>query len=235
MRHPWRITVPAQATRHPPAKCPVRAVGRTGVRRLGRAVPKPACWGSSFPGRSTPCVDALAFRTAPAAYGVALPRCRRADDGEQVVSCQVGPSQAKRSKAKPRPPCLGSYPARQPCVYGMAWVGWRDRKAPWMAHFEPPWVRAHCLRGIASHAFERTAASGWAGPRSGVHGGSRDPTHAVPPRTNLKCRFCSGSAYRYTATANTSHAARRTPAPLYSGYRVALEAIETLQHQWLEG
>ena len=204
MRHPWRITVPAQATRHPPAKCPVRAVGRAGVRRLGRAVPKPACWGSSFPGRSTPCVDALAFRTAPAAYGVALPRCRRADDGEQVVSCQVGPSQAKRSQAKPRPPCFGSYPAHQPCVHGMAWVGWRDRKAPWMAHYEPPWVRAHCLRGIASHAFERTAASGWAGPRSGVHGGSRDPTHAVPPRTNLKCRFCSGSGSGYGYKANTS-------------------------------
>ena len=38
---------------------------------------------------------------------------------------------------------------------------------------EPPGVRAHCLRGTASHALERTAASGWAGPRSGVHGVSR--------------------------------------------------------------
>jgi hypothetical protein len=49
----------------------------------------------------------------------------------------------------------------------------RDRRAPWMAPVEPPWVRAHCLRGTASHAFERTAASGWAGPRSGVYGASR--------------------------------------------------------------
>ncbi|ROP80642.1 hypothetical protein EDF74_1724 [Stenotrophomonas rhizophila] len=105
-----------------------------GGRYPGRHAPGPG------PGRSTPCVDALAFRTAPAAYGLALPRCRRADDGEQVVSCQVGPSQAKRSQAKPRPPCLGSNPAHQPCVYGMAWVGWRDRNAPWMAHFEPPWT-----------------------------------------------------------------------------------------------
>jgi len=129
---------------------------------------------------------------------------RRRGRAGQVGSGRVGPSEVKPSQAKaiqgrPRqgkstPPRLGSSPAHQPRVYGMAWVGWRDRNAPWMAHFEPPWVRAHCLRGIASHAFERTAASGWAGPRSGVHGGSRGPTHAVPPRTNLKCRFCLGSS-----------------------------------------
>ena len=88
-------------------------------------------------------------------------------------------------------------PAHQPSVYGMAWVGWRDRKAPWMAHYEPPWVRTHCLRGTASHAFERTAASGWAGPRSGVHSGSRDPTHAVPPRVTRKCGFGFGFGFRF--------------------------------------
>ncbi|MET4615415.1 hypothetical protein ABIA71_000978 [Stenotrophomonas sp. 2619] len=43
---------------------------------------------------------------------------------------------------------------------------------------EPPWVKAHCSRGTASHAAERPAASGWAGPRSGVYGVSRQPTRA---------------------------------------------------------
>ncbi len=35
---------------------------------------------------------------------------------------------------------------------------------------EPPGVRALCLRSTASQAPERPAASGWAGPRSGVYG-----------------------------------------------------------------
>ncbi len=210
MRHPWRITVPAQATRHPPAKCPVRAVGRAGVRRLWRAVPKPACWWSSSQVDPRHAWMFLLPRP-PATHGVALPR--RSD--AQTMAAQLDLSHSARvrpGQVNPRLPCLGSQPAHQPCVYGMAWVGWRDHKAPWMAPYEPPWVRAHCLRGIASHAFERTAASGWAGPRSGVHGGSRDPTHAVPPRTNLKCRFCSGSGYGCTATATaTANTSPRSP------------------------
>ncbi len=79
-----------------------------------------------------------------------------------------------------------------------AWVrrmrrtGWAGRPAPALpsaqdcalaqAVAEPTWVRAHCLRGIASHAPERTAASGWAGPRSGTCGVSREPIPAVAPR-----------------------------------------------------
>ncbi len=79
-----------------------------------------------------------------------------------------------------------------------AWVrrmrrtGWAGRPAPALpsaqdcalaqAVAEPTWVRAHCLRGIASHAPERTAASGWAGPRSGTCGVSREPIPAVTPR-----------------------------------------------------
>ena len=55
---------------------------------------------------------------------------------------------------------------------------------------ELTWVRALCLRSTASQAPERTAASGWAGPRSGVYGVSRNRTHpAIPQET----RFCSGS------------------------------------------
>jgi len=79
-----------------------------------------------------------------------------------------------------------------------AWVrrmrrtGWAGRPAPALpsaqdcalaqAVAEPTWVRAHCLRGIASHAPERTAASGLAGPRSGTCGVSREPIPAVTPR-----------------------------------------------------
>jgi len=55
---------------------------------------------------------------------------------------------------------------------------------------EPPWVKAHCLRGTASHATERTAASGRAGPRSGIHGVSRHPTRTVPTARQGNVAFC---------------------------------------------
>ncbi len=138
MRHPWRITVPAQATRHPPAKCPVRAVGRAGVRRLWRAVPKPACWWSSSQVDPRHAWMFLLPRP-PATHGVALPR--RSD--AQTMAAQLDLSHSARvrpGQVNPRLPCLGSQPAHQPCVYGMAWVGWRDHKAPWMAPYEPPWA-----------------------------------------------------------------------------------------------
>ena len=47
---------------------------------------------------------------------------------------------------------------------------------------EPPWVRALCLRSTASQAPERTAASGWAGPRRGIYGVPRNRTHPATPR-----------------------------------------------------
>ena len=49
---------------------------------------------------------------------------------------------------------------------------------------QAPRVRALCLRSTASQASERTAASGWAGPRSGVYGvpatGPTPPSHRMP-------------------------------------------------------
>ncbi len=75
----------------------------------------------------------------PATHGVALPR--RSD--AQTMAAQLDLSHSARvrpGQVNPRLPCLGSQPAHQPCVYGMAWVGLRDRNAPWMAHFEPPWT-----------------------------------------------------------------------------------------------
>ena len=56
---------------------------------------------------------------------------------------------------------------------------------------EPPWVKAHCSRGTASHATEHPAASGWTELRSGVHGVSRTPIRAGPARAfpGHGCRF----------------------------------------------
>jgi|GEM_PF-2661707 len=48
---------------------------------------------------------------------------------------------------------------------------------------KPTWVKAHCLRGTASRATERTAAGGWAGPRRGIHGVSRRGLPAGRPCT----------------------------------------------------
>jgi len=66
-----------------------------------------------------------------------------------------------------------SEPVRGGAVWGGRTVGAMD------GAIEPPWVRALCLRSTASQAPERTAASGWAGPRRGVYGVSCQPT---PPR-----------------------------------------------------
>src|SRR6185437_6581640 len=67
-------------------------------------------------------------------------------------------------------------------VWGCRTVGAMD------GAIEPPRVRALCLRRTASQAPERTAARGWAGPRSGVYGVSCHPT---PPRHPTECRSCS--------------------------------------------
>ena len=65
---------------------------------------------------------------------------------------------------------------------GAVWVG---RTVGAMdGAIEPPWVRALCLRSTASQAPERTAASGWAGPRRGVHGVSCQPTPPRPTHRN---------------------------------------------------
>lgn len=46
--------------------------------------------------------------------------------------------------------------------------------------------KAHCLRGAASHASERTAASGWTGPRGGTCGVSRRPTFTRPSQETYR-------------------------------------------------
>ncbi len=78
----------------------------------------------------------------------------------------------------------GSIRSRKSVRGGVAWAG---RTVGGMdAAIEPPWVRALCLRSIASQAPERTAASGWAGPRSGVYGVS---CLSMPPRQPTECQL----------------------------------------------
>jgi len=68
------------------------------------------------------------------------PSIRRADHGGSARFESLRSDQANPIQSNPRLPCLGSQPAHQPSVYGMAWVGWRAHKAPWMAPYEPPWT-----------------------------------------------------------------------------------------------
>ncbi len=99
------------------------------------------------------------------------------------------PSAAGRLEGSGRQGCPGPL---APWARGMPRAGWAGRPTPVLpraqdsAHeqgaIEPPGGRALCLRSTASQAPERTAASGWAGPRRGVHGVSRAalPTRPMP-------------------------------------------------------
>ncbi len=81
-----------------------------------------------------------------------------------------------------------------PWASRMRLAGWAGRPTPVLpcaqdsareqGAIEPPWARALCLRSTASQAPERTAASGWAGPRRGVYGVSCQPTPPHPTRRN---------------------------------------------------
>ncbi len=95
--------------------------------------------------------------------------------------------------ARPNSRC---YPQpREPVRGGAVWACRIDGAMD--GAIEPPWVRALCLRSTASQAPERPAASGWAGPRSGVYGVCCKPT---PPRQPTECSLlllpASGRHYR---------------------------------------
>lgn len=116
------------------------AVGRAGIRGVWQMAPAMDISRSTPLGRSMPCVEALALPSP-----VPQPRMARLSlrSDAQIMAAQLGLSRSDRIRpvqSNPRLPCLGSQPAHQPSVYGMAWVGWRDHKAPWMAPYEPPWT-----------------------------------------------------------------------------------------------
>jgi len=81
---------------------------------------------------------------------------------------------------------------------------------------EPPGVRALCLRSTASQAPERTAASGWAGPRKG---GLRRvlPAHTAPPnqqKTRAALALALGCCRPAAGTPRVQGAALPTHPPL---------------------
>jgi len=166
--HPWQHTVLGKATRPPPDGSPRWRWGKSCRAEPGTTCPCAAlrmCFSSSIrigedesraePGTTCPCADlwtcfSSSFRT-----------------GENE-SCRAAPGTTG-----------GLLHACRPSVEcGGLWV--HGTLSAMDGATELTWVRAHCLRGTASHASERTAASGWAGPRSGTCSVSREPTG---PRT----------------------------------------------------
>ena len=80
---------------------------------------------------------------------------------------------------------------------------------------KPPWVKAHCLRGTASRATERTAAGGWAGARRAVYGVSRKGLPVGLPGTEQpkRCSKRKPCSQRLEAiSASISSALRANPA-----------------------
>ena len=94
----------------------------------------------------------------------------------------------------------GSTALAQPsAARDVGWHGWvrlTGTVSGMDAAAKPPGVRALCLRSTASLAPERTAASGWAGPRRGVHGVSRA---ASPTRALQQTDTPAGNALNLTA------------------------------------
>ncbi len=79
---------------------------------------------------------------------------------------------------------------------------------------ELTWVKAHCLRGTASRATERTGASAWAGARRAIHGVSRKP---APSRQTRETRPHWLFAQIHQKPGN----ARRPANPAIKGFRSA--------------
>jgi hypothetical protein len=194
MRHPWRLTVPGRATRHPPAWFPVWRLGGQG----NLSVPGHA--GSAPLDRRPAWVDprhAWMLQVpgpAPATHGVALPPFRRVGGGG---SARV------RSASSASSPTLGPVPAVPGCcVLAVA-------------------PSLFCL-GCCTHTSPlSTGWRGWGGgtvrrhgwritsPHGRVHGGSRDPTHAVPPRVTRKCGFGFGFRFDFGSSSSSSSSCRK--------------------------
>lgn len=138
----------------------------------------------------------------PATHGVALPpsdaQIMAAQLGLRVVP--LGSGQANRVQSNPRLPCFGSQPAHQPSVYGMAWVGWRDHKAPWMAPYEPPWTGSrrvpppHPRRPASHQAGMQPLPLPLPLPSASVWRRSRPPRHLPPQPAEHPPRYTQAIA-----------------------------------------
>jgi len=163
-RHPWRPTVP----------------------RTHTAPPSTVGWWpwesrSSF---ESVCFHYVVYSEDPglALSEVALGKRRQRVARAVAFLCATGICRGRV--------CGGLRDRWAPWVRRMCRTGWAGRPTPVLpfvqdctnaqgAH-ELTGVRAHCLRGTASHTSERTAASGWAGPRSGTCSVPCQPTHDAP-------------------------------------------------------
>ncbi len=143
------------------------AVGRAGIRGVWQMAPAMVISRFTPLTGSTPCVEALALPSPrpPATHGAAFPPFRRADHGgsarfESFRSGLVRPIESN--------PIQGSHalalsPHTSPLSTG--WRGWGGGP-----------IRRHGWRLMSPHGR--------------VHGGSRHPTHGVPPRIKLECSLC---------------------------------------------
>jgi len=167
------------------AKCPAGLAGLAGrCRGAGHAVNPSMGARRRHPWR-------LRSRPLPRPASGTFRRFRppRKEKGEQeqkqhsgMFRCQVPtPRRSDRCVDQGRhlPEAARTHRHRETVGGGAVWVGSAMDGA-----IGPPWVRALCLRSTASQAPERTAASGWAGPRRGVYGVSCQPTPARPTSNN---------------------------------------------------
>jgi len=116
-------------------------------------------------------------------------RRRRRGRAGQVRLGRGGSGQAKLSQAKPRQFKAIQGNSRQ-FKAGQGKASQRRHALALRLH------TSHVSTGWRGWGGGTVMRHGWriSSPHGWVHGGSRDPTHAVPPRTNLKCRFCLGSS-----------------------------------------
>ncbi len=170
------------------------AVGRAGIRGVWQMAPAMVISRFTPLARSTPYLDALDFRPpSPSHAWRGAPSIRRADHGGSARFESLRSGQANPIQSNPRLPSLGSRPAHQPCVYGMAWVGWRDHKAPWMAPYEPPWRGSRRVpppypRRPASHRAGMQPLPLPLPPAFGVRLGAGRGRHGICPRSPLNTR-----------------------------------------------
>ncbi|GEM_PF-6417312 len=141
------------------------AVGRAGIRGVWQMAPAMDISRSTPLGRSMPCVEALALPSPrpPATNGVALP-----PSDAQIMAAQLCLSCSDRVRPIQSNPIQGSHasalsPHTSPLSTG--WRGWGGGT-----------IRRHGWRLMSPHGR--------------VHGGSRHPTHGVPPRIKLECSLC---------------------------------------------
>ena len=149
------------------------------------------------PGVGRPAQPARGMPRAHAAHAPATGPTPPSTDSRELPAPCVEPSHARLKSHRYRNVRFqwtlihawrGSTQSRKSVRGGAVWacrtVGAMD------GAIEPPWVRTVCLRSTASQAPERTAASGWAGPRRGGTACPASPHRPAIPRNACFCCCC---------------------------------------------